>query len=294
VEPTTIRRGLAVYEIGSGDPVLLMPGPHRFQRPGLRSADALIDGLTGLGRSVVTFDPPGSGRSERRARLGVLEMEMCTLEALLALGVRGPVDALGHSMGGLALLAFALDHPACVRRLVLVGTGRGGRTYLTARGALWNPHHRAFLRVAALGTLHLAVRRLGSERALNNLIERESFHDPRFSRTAAVRPGDWLRSAGGRADWHRVARKLDYGPRLGELDVPALVLCGRHDPQFPLACSRELVEGIPRSRLEVFEASGHYPFIEEADAFWPAVGRFLVGAVPETPTATGRGAATAP
>lgn len=80
--PYAIEDGLAVYRIGAGEPILLMPGPHRFERPGLRSADALIDGLVGLGRQVITFDPPGSGRSTRRARLSLAEMYQCTDEAL--------------------------------------------------------------------------------------------------------------------------------------------------------------------------------------------------------------------
>jgi pimeloyl-ACP methyl ester carboxylesterase len=196
--------------------VLLMPGPHRFQRPGQRSADALITGLVRLGRTVVTFDPPGSGWSSRPTRLGMPEMLSCTLEALAAAGVDEPVDAVGHSMGGLALLAFTLQHPDLVDRLVLIGTGRGGGTHLTAPGALWNRHHRAFPAVALLGSVHLAVGRLGSEGVLNNLIERRSFVDQSHSRPARVRAGDWLRPRAGRADWHRIARTLDYGPRLPE------------------------------------------------------------------------------
>ncbi|MCV2392958.1 alpha/beta hydrolase [Actinotalea sp. M2MS4P-6] len=274
-EPFAVREGLARYVFGQGPPVLFMPGPHRFQRPGLRSADALIDGLVALGRSVVTFDPPGSGRSTRPAHLGMAEMHACALEALDAAGVTGPVDALGHSMGGLTLLAFALDHPDRIRRLVLVGTGRGGGSYLTAPGSLWSRKHRAFPAVAALGSVHLVVGRLGSERVLNNLIERHSFVDRGLCRPAPVEWRDWFRPRRGRADWHRIARKLDYGPRLGELDLPALVLCGAQDPQFPPACSAELAGGIRGARLELFDASGHYPFIEEPERFWDAVGAFL-------------------
>ena len=33
-EPSLVRDGLAVYRIGRGEPVLVMPGPHRFERPG--------------------------------------------------------------------------------------------------------------------------------------------------------------------------------------------------------------------------------------------------------------------
>lgn len=271
-----VTDGLAVYVLGrGGEPVLLMPGPHRFQRPGLPSADALISGLVGLDRVVVTFDPPGSGHSTRPASLGMPEMLACTAEALAAAGVEAPIDVVGHSMGGMAVLAFALQHPGRVKRLTLIGTGRGGGTYLRARGALWNRHHPGFPGLALLGSVHLALGRLGSERVLNNYIERNSFVDQTLARPTPVHAGDWLRPRAGRADWHRIARTLDYGPRLPEISASTLVLCGRHDPQFPLPCSLELATAIPEARLVVFDRSGHYPFIEEPDTFWATVARFL-------------------
>jgi pimeloyl-ACP methyl ester carboxylesterase len=274
-EPLVVRDGLAVYRFGTGAPVLLMPGPHRFQRPGLRSADALIDGLVSLGRSVVTFDPPGAGRSTRPARLGMAEMHACTLEALAACDIAGPVDAVGHSMGGLVLLAFALDHPHVVGALVLVGTGSGGPAYMSAPGALWNRGHPKFPVLAALGSLHLLLQRRGSERALNRFIERHSYVDSTLATEERASLLDWLRPAEGRADWHRIARRLDYSARLRELDTPVLVLCGAQDPQFPVACSRQLATGARGARLVVFDRSGHYPFVEEPEVFWGAVGAFL-------------------
>lgn len=283
--PYAIEDGLAVYRVGAGEPILLMPGPHRFQRPGLRSADALIDGLVGLGRQVITFDPPGSGHSTRRARLGMAEMYQCTDEALRVGEAPPAVDALGHSMGGLTLLAYGLDHPGRIRRMVLVGTGTGGRAYLTATGALWNRSHPRFARLAVLGSLHLMLRRLGSERVLNNFVTRQSFHDPDLAEPDTVTLVDWLRPAAGRADWHRVAKRLDYTARLDEFHAPVLVVCGRHDPQYPPVCSAQLAAGIRGTRLRYFERSGHYPFIEEPGAFWAAVGAFLTGDA-ATPAAT--------
>lgn len=108
-----------------------------------------------------------------------------------------------------------------------------------------------------------------------NFIQRHSFYDQSRAEPEKVSPRDWLRPKRGRTDWHRVARKLDYAPRLGEIEAPTLILCGRYDPQYPPACSEELAVGIPNARATYFEHSGHYPFIEEPEAFWGAVGDFL-------------------
>lgn len=278
-----VHDGLAVYRFGSGEPILLMPAPHRFEIPGDGSATPLIDGLRELGRQVISFDPPGSGNSTRPARLSMSEMHECADEALDVCDVSGPVDAVGHSMAGLTVLAYALERPAQIKRLVLVGTGSGGPAYMKAPGALWNRSHPAFWRMAALAVLHILWPRLAPERMLNNFIERHSFHDRSLARPDKVGLRDWLRPRHGRTDWHRVARKLDYAPRLKEIGVPALVLCGRHDPQYPPACSEELVAGIENARLVWFERSGHYPHIEEPEAFWQSVSDFL-GRVSVDPT----------
>lgn len=273
--PYQIHAGLAVYAFGQGEPVLFMPGPHRLEKPGDRMADALIQGLTRLGRRVVTYDPPGAGRSTRPAHLGMAEMHDCADEALAVVGVAGAVDVLGHSMGGLAALAYAVERPARVKRLTLVGTGAGGPAYVNVPGALWERHHPAYGRMAALSLLHLLWPRRAPEKLLMNLVQRQSFHDPRWTQPLPVHPADWLRPRQARTDWHSVARRLDYAPRLATVQAPTLVLCGRYDPQYPLSASRQLAERIPHARLVLFERSGHYPFIEEAAAFWQAVREFL-------------------
>jgi proline iminopeptidase len=270
-----IHHGLAVYRVGEGSPILFMPGPHRFQIPGDGSAGPLIAGLNALGRQVISFDPPGSGRSTRPMRLSMSEMHDCADEALEVSGISSPVDAIGHSMAGLTVLAYALERPQHVRRLVLIGTGTGGRAYMSAPGALWNRTHHHFWRLAALGILQMIWRRRATEVMLNDLVLRESFVEESFVDRTPLTVSDWLRPRGGHTEWHDIARRLDYGPRLGEIDIPTLILCGRHDPQYAPACSEELAAGIRGSEIEWFERSGHFPFIEETDAFWSRVGAFL-------------------
>ena len=108
-------------------------------------------------------------------------------------------------------------------------------------------------------------------------VARRSFVDRSAAPTAPVRASDWWHRREGRASWHWQARRMDYGPRLAQLAVPTLVACGRHDPQYPVSCSEELAAGIAGAQLVLFERSGHFPFLEEPEAFWAQVGAFLGG-----------------
>lgn len=274
-DPTLVHDGLAVYRIGEGEPLLLMPGPHRFQQAGDGSAAPLVEGLVGIGRQVVTFDPPGAARSTRPAHVSMAEMHDCADETLAVLGLRGRVDALGHSMAGLTALGYALERPEHVRRLVLVGTGTGRRAYMSASGALWNRTHPHFWAMVGRALLQSVLRTRAPEALLLNFIQRESYVDRSLATPWPVGAADWWRPRRGHTEWHRMVRQLDYGPRLADIAAPTLVLCGRHDPQYPPACSQELAAGIPDARLEWFEHSGHYPFTEEPDKFWAAVEGFL-------------------
>ena len=59
----------------------------------------------------------------------------------------------------------------------------------------------------------------------------------------------------------------DVVSRLGEIDVPTLILSGRHDFFCPPSQAERLRRGIRGSEVVIFEQSGHYPFVEEAEAF---------------------------
>src|SRR5919202_3159013 len=186
IRPFTVHEGLAIYRFGAGQPLLLMPYPHAWNLVGTPNFTTLVDGLTRLGRTVVTFDPPGAGRSIRPMRLDMPEMLECAEEALATCGVDVPVDVVGHSMGSYVALAFAVEHPARVRRLVLVGAGAGGRSYMWAPGALWNASHPRFRRWALFAALYWLSGRHAPEKLMSNVVARASYVDPACAPQQAV------------------------------------------------------------------------------------------------------------
>jgi proline iminopeptidase len=72
---------------------------------------------------------------------------------------------------------------------------------------------------------------------------------------------------GNLADWDRVGR-------LHEIQVPTLITVGRHDELTP-ACSEQIHERIPDSRLAVFENGSHMTFWEETERYLDVVDDFL-------------------
>ena len=56
--------------------------------------------------------------------------------------------------------------------------------------------------------------------------------------------------------------------RLSEIAAPTLILAGRHDWIMPPTQGAERIHAaVPSSKVVIFENSGHFPFIEEADPF---------------------------
>jgi len=110
-------------------------GLPRFEQPGHRHADLLIEGSHPPRKTSCHLRHFGL-RKLAPSHLGMAEMQGCASEALNVCAVRSPADALAHSTGGLGLLANATEHPARIKRLVLVSQGERGGSL--SEGA-WRP-----------------------------------------------------------------------------------------------------------------------------------------------------------
>jgi len=82
-----------------------------------------IPALAG-GRPVIAFDKRGHGFSTKTGDAGAYTIERLVADeiAFLEANADGPVDLLGHSMGGRVALCTTLERPDLVRSLVLMDT----------------------------------------------------------------------------------------------------------------------------------------------------------------------------
>lgn len=108
---------ISVVKIGSGPPVVLIPG--------LGSPRAAWDGVAPIlarTHSVYLVQVNGFGGDAPGANLkpGILNGIVTDLAAFLEAEHAPPVRMIGHSMGGLASMMFARAHPGLVERLMIV------------------------------------------------------------------------------------------------------------------------------------------------------------------------------
>lgn len=275
-----VEGGTVRYRVlGGGDRtlVLLHGGPgggSLYLKP--------LEQLAGPERRVVTYDQLGCGESDRpddpslwRADRFVDELE--TLRAHL--GLEG-FDLYGHSWGGMLATDYALAHQEHLRSLVLAST--------IADAALLRREMDRLLQAfpeELQETLrrHEAAGTTESDEYQDAIMEVYRVHlcrcdpwPPEVVKTFEDFAMDvyvpmWGPSEfaydGNLSDWDRV-------DRLHEIRVPTLVTVGRHDELTP-ACSEQIAERIPDSRLVVFENGSHMTFWEETDRYLQVVDDFL-------------------
>ena len=227
-------------------------------------------------RQLVFYDQRGRGASEpppgpRAARI---EHDAGDLGALReALGI-AQWDVLGHSWGGgIAALGAALDQ-AGTHRVVLVDA--------VAPTGWWLPtlHQAAIGRLvgaergslAALDPAALAEPDPAAHSAYARAFAPAWFADPTL---AALFTPPATAGMTGPAVVARLRRDgYDWRDRLRALDRPSLVIHGEQD-LLPMRVARELVAILPQATLAVIPGTGHMPFWERPELFFPEVERFL-------------------
>lgn len=211
--------------------------------------------LAAEGCRVVAVDLPGFGWSDRRPGLDhTPEGRAALLWALLDQADPGQKwHLVGHSMGGAAVAAMALQNPLRVESITL------------AAGALY-PHRSAFARAAmALPPVHqwvkvLAPRLFLGRAKVSQMLTRAYGRPPLEEEIDAYHlPFTVAGSDTVLADLFASPSSLTGPALLAGLDIPVLLLWGENDSVVPLEQGERLAADIPGATLSVIPGHGHCP-----------------------------------
>ena len=274
---------LFVKIMGSGFPVLLMHGGPGLDHSTLSSLEPLSDAFT-----LVFYDHRCNGRSS--APIESMSWQNLTADADALRRTLGfeRWAVLGQSFGGMVALEYALRYPEAVSQLLLLDAcGAGWWAQQNAPEVLRKRGYRS-------STVEAARRFYSGElepREVYSLARRFMgayyYHLGPLSFPKALWSGIRIKM---RPEAHVFGfRELYTGwtvmDRLHEIDVPSLVLAGRHDFLFPPEHQAILADRLPNAQLEIVECAGHNPQDERTIDVLEAIRRFMVTtsrpAVPE-------------
>jgi len=256
-------------DVGAGEVVIMLHGSGAGAT-GWANFHRNVDAFVAAGYRVILLDCPGFGKSD----------PILTAEPRFVVNARytkGLMDALdidkahliGNSMGGGSALAFAVEFPERLNKLILMGAGGVGKT------SLFTP-----LPMEGIKLLFQVYR----EPTLDNL--KKMLNVFVYDASALTEELVQLRLNSILANPLHLENFLksvelsqfnfgDFSANLPDIRHQTLITWGRDDRFVPIDWSLKLLNGIPNSRLHVFSQCGHWAQWEHADAFNRLVIDFL-------------------
>jgi pimeloyl-ACP methyl ester carboxylesterase len=264
---TTAFGKVAYITAGSGPPVLLLHGLGTTAETWEHTIQELAKT-----RTVVAPDLWGHGGSGGSRRLRSVEPLVEAVDALCdTLGVRA-LDVVGHSLGGLVAMRFALAHKDRVTKLALVDAGGIGRemSWLLRLASIpvigWLVFSPAIVLVKIYGW------RVFNPPGDVNISLLKSLHRSRVTHVSADAVRKAVRSGAERLG---PAPESFLLPRLHEIEVPVTVFWGEQDRLFPVGQLNGLEEACPQVTIHLFPDVGHWPYAEIPEVFNSLLADFL-------------------
>jgi len=262
------------YEtVGHGDPVVILSGGPGFAVGYMKP----VADVVARRHRAVLFHQRGTGLSTVSSFETLnFDSAVSDLDALREELKVKKLTIVGHSWGGMLAMLYAQAHPDRVERIVLIDSGglttgfmdsfsKNLQAHESAEDldaiAYWrdparkkeNPRHAAVETLKAKTASYFFDRRKSS--GFRNALHDDGYEPHVFGALAAG------------------FDKYDVREGMKRLHAPVLIIHGRQDP---LVAGGELHAGIPGSKLVWIENAGHFPWIEQPEAFRKAIEPFLV------------------
>lgn len=219
---------------------------------------------------VIALDLPGCGQSDKPFINYSIGTFVDYLNGFLQTLNCDRVSLIGHSLGAVIAINFALTYPNQVDRLVNISGGFGYALpeadnpqmlgFTPGSLKLLNPSTQA--KVRKLLTLALYNQEIAQAEETVNYV------------FAVASNSGYIN---GRVVELLKQREEPLDGKLSVLTHPTLILWGRQDKLTPVSLGDRFQAEIPNSQLVIFEECAHNPYAEQVDQFNTEVLRFLKG-----------------
>lgn len=231
---------------------------------------------------VVSWDQLGCGASDKPDddSLWTLERYVGEADEIRAAVGAEKIHFLGHSWGSWMGTEYALTYPDRVASYI-IADGACNIPHLVSelnrlRGALGSETVAMMVAHESAGTIDHPE----YQAAITLLNYRHVCRLPEWPESLTTALDAWNMApymamqgpneftyTGNMKDWNRV-------PAMHAIIAPCLVLSGKYDELTP-ACSFQMHNALPNSRIRIFPHSSHMPFYEEPDAYFAELSAFL-------------------
>jgi proline iminopeptidase len=270
---------LNVKVVGHGYPLVLMHGGPGADLYTLMAFKPLAKQFT-----LVFYDHRCNGRSTG-AEVTSMTMDNLTADAdalRQALGFE-KWAVLGHSFGGSVALEYALRYPTSLSHLLLVNSG-GDYSWASEKSSELLAKRGFSPEIVELARRHLNGQ-IEPKEMFSNLMKLGKAYNPHtglrqmphmlfYGLQSKLQPEAMIFGE------TVVLKNWTVMNRLGEINVPTLVMAGREDFIYPPEHQEELAAGIPNARLVLIDRAGHNPHDEQTAETLAAIRSFLADASP--------------
>jgi proline iminopeptidase len=273
-----VNRGLRLHyrSVGTGTPAIILSGGPGFD---VDYMTPVADALPAFRR--ILLEQRGTGRSvpeTLRAEDMTLSVVVEDLEALREHLRQDRLLLVGHSWGGMLAMAYAAAHPDRVDRLVLIDSGGPTLEFTT----WFEDNIRARMRPEDVEAerywMEAAKRGVGADKvALETaraLTPAYFFDRAKGLAFAATMQDGSLHAAPSALLFADLAKSYDLRAGLRRLARPTLIVHGHQDPMGDKT-AEDLHGLIAGSTLVYLDKCGHFPWVEQPDAFRRAIDAFM-------------------
>lgn len=224
---------------------------------------------------VYALDWVGSGKTDKpNATYDLDDLTQFILRFMDVVGL-SHATLIAGSVGGILALKIALQSPARVDKLVLIGIGGLGKEVAFPARLTSLPGVGEVLNHPSIGAARFMMQQCvyNPEPYLND----SEFMAMVLRNMASEILQFQTRTFRTMGNFFGVKSKVwqTIQSRLPELNVSTLILWGKQDRAFPVSHAEIAKNGIANSQSKLFDKCGHLPYLEYADEFNNAVLEFL-------------------